>query len=203
MSTAVQSIAPVFFEYRKRVIEDAYELVAAVEVSEPLTLNAMDDLRRVGNWEVPLFLRRLLTRSVILTMLRLLENSQPGKTGTTAGITAFAAVAEGSGALTPMQRAGVDLALTKIRNDMIADEIPVDYLSAFRHAHIGHTLIPHQALANDLRADIVFKHARAIIAVIEEIEKMFAANGVQLGSPVLEKPSDWKRRSADFWRHLT
>jgi hypothetical protein len=199
----MQTIGPNFFEYRKRVIEDAYELVAAVEICEPLTLKTMDDLRRVGNWEVPLALRRLLARATVLVLLRLLENSQPGKTGTTAGIAALCAIGENSGALTPAQRASVDLSLTKIRDDMIADGTSVSDLTAFRHAHVGHALIPHQPLANDLPADRIFKHARAVIAVVEAIEQVFSANGVQIGPPAMENQNDWKRRSADFWKHLT
>jgi hypothetical protein len=199
----MQTIGPDFSEYRKRVIEDAYELVAAVEIGEPLTLKTMDHLRRAGNNEVPIALRRLLPRAAILAMLRLLENSQTGQTGTTAGIAALAAVAESSGTLTTAQRTVVDCALAKILNDMSADGIPMRDLLTFRHAHVGHTLIPHYPLLNDLPADRVFNHARAVIAVVEKIEQAFAANGVQLEPPAMEKPSDWKRRSAEFWKHLT
>jgi len=196
-------LGPDFFEHRKRVIEDAYELIAAVEISEPLTLKLMDDLRRAGTYEVPIALRRLLPRFVILTMLRLLEDTRPGATGTTAGIAALAVVAENAGALTPTQRTAIDTALDELTSNMIADDLAVDDLKRFRHSSIGHSLIPHKPLSNDLRADLVFKHARAVVALVEKIEQMFAANGVSVGPPVIEKPSDWKQRSADFWKRLT
>lgn len=196
-------LGPDFFEHRKRVIEDAYELVAAVEIGEPLTLKTMGDLRRAGPDEVPIALRRLLPRFVILIMLRLLENTPPGPTGTTAGIAALTAVAENAGALTPPQHAETGAALDQLVDQMIADDLPVDDLKRFRNSRIGHSLIAHEPLSNDLPADLVFKHARALIDLVEKIEQMFAANGVNVGPPAMEKSSDWKQRSADFWKRLT
>jgi len=196
-------IGPDFLEHRKRVIEDAYELVAAVEISEPLTVKTMNDLQRAGTYEVPIALRRLLTRYVILIMLRLLEDTGPGATGTTAGIAALTRVAENAGALAPRQHTAIDTALDELIDNMVADDLAVDDLKKFRHSSIGHSLIPHEPLSNQLHADLVFKHARAVIALVETIEKMFAANGVSVGPPAMEKPSDWKQRSADFWKRLT
>ena len=82
-------LTPMLREYRKRVIEDAYELVAAVEIYEALSLATMGRLKKAGNWEVPMALRRLLSRAAALAMVRLMDESQPGRTGKSAGIPAL------------------------------------------------------------------------------------------------------------------
>lgn len=188
-----------FSEYRERVSEDAIELAAVIEIAEPLTQNTMESLKPGDHWEVAIILRRVLPRSSILTALRLIENTPPGRSGTTAGILALANSAVSEKALTEKQRDEIITALDRLLTAMEADGLRLEDLRLFRNAYLAHTLIPHNKLSNDIWAHLVFKHFRYIVSLVANIEKMLDANGVKPKSTFMHEIANWGEKSASFW----
>jgi len=186
-------------ENRNRVTDDALDLATILEIAEPLTQKTMERLTRADNWEVPIVIRKALSRYAILIALRLLENTPPGRTGTTAGILALVDTALSAKLLSQVDHDSIKRKLDELRATMEVDGLSFDDLHLFRNSALAHTLIPHTKLSNDIWAHLVFKHFRKIVSLVSEIDKLFDKNGVEPKSTFAQEVADWDKKSADFW----
>jgi hypothetical protein len=166
---------PMFDDHRKRVKDDAFELIVAIKILEPLLsgdLSADVD-------KIPIFLRRILSRYAILGVTRLLAPISTGKTGTTASIRSLLHLAARANILPSKFIGNIKARISNVETVFEREGFALQDLMHLRHTQIAHTLIPHQD-SNQVWAHTIIEAADELFAITTEIEKALVDAGFSL-----------------------
>jgi hypothetical protein len=185
--------------YRKRVKDDAFELLLTMKVVEPLLSRQLYSETE----PVEMYLRRILTRHLVLNLTRLLEKISNGKTGVTASIASLALLAKAEGVLNEAAHVDILSRLNTIENRFETRGVSKADLVRFRHIEIAHTLIPHDETENELWAEIVLEYAAEIIAFAADVETQLIAAGCATPIDTSGFAEKWEIWSAEFWARKT
>ena len=184
-----------FEDHRSRVKDDAFELIVAVKIVEPLL---------TGNMEtgVPTFLRRILSRYAILSVTRLMAPIGTGRTGTTASLRSLLHLA-GESCILPVDFIGsINVKIAKLETEFERDGFTLKDLNHLRHTQIAHTLIAHEG-ANQVWMHAVIEAAEDLFEISTEIESALVDAGC---SPLIDNsaaPETWRVKSSEFWSENT
>jgi len=100
----------IFEDHRTRVKDDAFELIVAVKIVEPLLSSNLET-------SVPTFLRRVLSRYAILGVTRLMAPIGTGKTGTTVSLRSLLQLAGSANILSPEFIASIKARISKLETE--------------------------------------------------------------------------------------
>lgn len=185
-------------DIRSHVLEDAADLISTVGVVGPLI--SSDSLKKFGRdrEQVAWFLRKLLTRNVLLIVTRLHESSISGRTGETASIDALLNYSKGSlpdGLIDEFRKRRI-----AIISDLEAKGTQFKSLYTFRTAEMAHSI--HRGLP---RSDNIFYHtleefARATCALVVDIDAALVGVGLKRFDDIPDLFSVWDRRGSEFWK---
>jgi hypothetical protein len=182
-------------DHRTRVNDDAFELIVAVKIIEPLLSNNIE----AG---VPMFLRRILSRYAILDVTRLMAPVGTGKTGTTASLRSLLHLAESENILSPEFIAKIKARLSKLEGEFEHEGFTLKDMTHLRHTQIAHSLIAHTD-ANQVWMHAVIEAADKLFETATEIEKALVAAGRE---PLIDNsaaPREWEAKSLKFWQRLS
>jgi hypothetical protein len=188
---------PIFDDHRKRVKDDAFELIVGVKILEPLLSSDLSaDVEKV-----PIFLRRILSRYAILGVTRLLAPIGTGKTGTTASFRSLLHLAATANILPSKFIVGIKARISKVGTEFEREGFALQDLMHLRHTQIAHTLIPHQD-SNQVWAHTVVEAADELFAIATEIESALVEAGCQPLIDTSSAPGEWEAESLKFWTKL-
>lgn len=182
-------------DHRKRVKDDAFELILAVKIVEPL-------LSRQIESGVPTFLRRILTRYAILGVTRLLAPAETGKTGTTASLRSLIALARRDEAISAEFAARTVAKIDQLAKEFERDGFSLKDLVHLRHTQIAHTLIPHQ-VSKEVWMHTIIEVANALFGLVKEVEETLVAAGCEPLTDISAAPAEWEAKSIEFWTRLS
>jgi len=198
MKIGAQSI---FDAHRKRVKDDAFELIVAIKILEPLLSGALHALGAADVEKIPIFLRRILTRYAILDITRLLAPIGAGKTGTTASLRSLLWLAAKANTLPAAFLLSTKTRIAKVEKEFEREGFEVRDLMHLRHTQIAHTLIAHQD-SNQIWAHTLVEAADELFAIATDIEKALVEGGCEPLIDTSSAPAAWEAESLKFWNKL-
>jgi hypothetical protein len=192
----------IFLEHiRQHVVGVAGDMVTTLGLVEPLvSLDDFSALRREKE-HAGRFLRKLLTRNLVLFVTRLHEPANSGPTGETASIDALLDYARG-------QLSDAVIAdLKQQRQDLIkhleVDGVAYKDLYAFRTAAIAHSIHRTSTAAdNIIMYSTIAGFALKTDALVLAIEQELATTGSTKFMDMPDLVEVWKMRDSNFWKEL-
>jgi hypothetical protein len=183
-----------FEHHRSRVKDDAFELIVAVKIVEPLLSGDLET-------GVPTFLRRILSRYAILGITRLMAPIGTGKTGTTASLRSLLQLSGEANKLSADFIGSIKARIAKLETEFEREGFTLKDLTHLRHTQIAHTLIAHQN-ANQVWMHAVIEAAEKLFEISTEIESALVGAGCP---PLIDNsaaPELWRVKSSEFWSEM-
>lgn len=193
----------IFLEHiRQHVVGVAGDMVSILGLVGPL-VSLDDNFSALGREKehAGQFLRRLLTRNLVLFVTRLHEPAKSGRTGETASIDALLDYARGQ---VPDE---VIADLKQRRQDLIerleADGVAYKDLYAFRTAAIAHSIHRASTAAdNNIMYSTIADFALKTYDLVLAIEQELVATGSAKFMDMPDLVEVWKMRGSNFWKEL-
>jgi hypothetical protein len=183
-------------DLRKRMTDDAFELMATVGLVTPLVTGEVHPLN-----EPQLLLRRVLSRHVVLVLTRLHARAGTGRSGVTASIDALLDALPASSLLTPGAVAAFKTRREKLLTDMEADGVAAEDVNLFRNVELAHSLLAHNPQRADIAWPTMYALAQGTNELVRDIEADIVAGGGRamrlLGAA---EYSDWVEHGRSLWR---
>jgi hypothetical protein len=177
-----------------RVKDDAFELIVAVKIVEPLLSNE-------PKTDVPKFLRRILSRYAVLGVTRLMAPIGTGRTGTTASLKSLLQLAGSENILPAEFIEDMNARVSNLETEFEHEGFTLQDLTHLRHTQIAHTLIPHQD-ANQVWMHAIVEAADKLFEIATEIEKALVDAGCPPMVDNTSAPKEWEAKSLEFWTRL-
>jgi hypothetical protein len=186
---------------RQHVVGVAGDMVSTMGLVEPLF--SLADLSSLGaeKEHAGRFLRKLLTRNVVLFVTRLHEEAKRGRTGETASIDALLNYAEGQ--LAEATIADLKQRRRDLIRDLEAEGVAYKDLYAFRTAAIAHSIHRTSTTAdNTIGYSTIADFALKTFALVLAIEQELVATGSTKFMDMPDLVEVWELRGSNFWKEL-
>jgi hypothetical protein len=193
----------IFLEHiRQHVVGVAGDMVTTLGLVGPL-VSLDDDFSALGREKehAGRFLRRLLTRNLVLFVTRLHEPANSGRTGETASIDALLDYARGQLAdpvIVDLKQQRRDLIKNLETNGVVYKD-----LYTFRTAAIAHSIHRASTAAdNSIMYSTIADFALKTYALVLAIEQELVATGSAKFMDMPDLVEVWKMRGSNFWKEL-
>jgi len=199
-SGTIMQVSEKFHACRVLVHDDAFEAQITLHMVLPLLKNVVRELKRDYLYKSGVFLRRSLTRYLVLALFRLIDKpNESGATGVTASISSLLEMAKAEKVLTDDQIRQFTDDFNEIKSEGAQGEYDlVQAIRNLRTIQVAHSLIPKLDPTDQVWAHDLADFAEAIFNFVVDLEAALEkATGITLTD--LRENAD----AGQFWRALT
>jgi AbiU2 len=204
-SGTIMQVSEKFHACRVLVHDDAFEAQITLHMVLPLLKNTLRELKRDYLYKSGVFLRRSLTRYLVLALFRLIDKpNASGATGVTASISSLLEMAKAEGVLSDDQIKKFADDFNKIKSDGAQGEYDlVQAIRNLRTIQVAHSLIPNADPTDQVWAHDLADFAEAIFNFVVDLEAALEkATGITL-TDLRENADAFEADAGQFWRALT